>query len=159
MAAPPKQIPLQDASVDAVFVGEAFHWFDAGTRRARARARAPAARRGRTLSNSWWKTEPPLPDTAVELLRVPFVASGRAEAVETWPGVFAGSAFEPLRYETFGWALPVTADRLLELYATTSSIASLPEDERSALLERVGALLAERYVLPIDVELTWSRLA
>ena len=44
------------------------------------------------------------------------------------------------------------------MYATTSSIAALPEDERSALFEQVRPLLAERYILPIDVELTWTRL-
>jgi SAM-dependent methyltransferase len=154
-----EQIPLQDASVDAVFVGEAFHWFDA-ERAVPELERVLRPNGGVALfSNSWWRTEPPLPDAAAELLRVPFVASGRSEAVETWPDVFAESAFEPLRYATFGQRLPVTADRLLELYATTSSIASLPEDERSALLEGVRALLADRYVLPIDVELTWTRLA
>jgi ubiquinone/menaquinone biosynthesis C-methylase UbiE len=154
-----EEIPIQDATVDAVFVGEAVHWFDA-ERAVPELERVLRPRGGVALfSNSWWKTEPPLPDAAAELLRAPFVASGRAGAVETWPDVFARSAFEPLRHETFGWELPVTADRLLELYATTSSIASLPEDERSALVERVRALLAERYVLPIDVELTWTRLA
>ena len=154
-----ENIPLPDSSVDAVFVGEAFHWFDA-ERAVRELERVLRPRGGVALfSNLWWETEPPLPDAALEPLRVPFVASGRAEAVEVWPDVFAESAFEPLRFEGFGWKLSVSADRLLEMYATTSSIASLPEDERVALLERVRPLIADRYVLPIKVELTWTRLA
>jgi len=153
-----EKIPRTDASVDAVFVGEAFHWFDA-ERAVPELERVLRPRGGVALfSNLWWDTEPPLPDAALELLRVPFVASGRAEAVETWPDVFARSAFEPLRHEEFVWQLPVTADRLLEMYATTSSIASLPEHERDALLEQVRPLIAERYTLPIKVELTWTRL-
>ena len=47
------------------------------------------------ISNMGWATEPPLPDAALELLRVPYVASGRADAVETWREAFAASAFEP----------------------------------------------------------------
>jgi SAM-dependent methyltransferase len=158
LAGTAEEIPLPDSSVDAVFVGEAFHWFDA-ERAVPELERVLRPRGGVALfSNLWWDTEPPLPDAALELLRVPFVASGRAEAVETWPDVFARSAFEPLRHEEFVWQLPVTADRLLEMYATTSSIASLPEHERDALLEQVRPLIAERYTLPIKVELTWTRL-
>jgi ubiquinone/menaquinone biosynthesis C-methylase UbiE len=151
-------IPLDDGSVDAVFVGEAFHWFDA-TLAVPEVARVLRPRGGVALfSNLWWDTEPALPDEALELLRAPYVASGRAAAVETWRDVFAGSAFEPLRDERFGWELRVTADRLLELYSTTSSLAALPADERARLVAQVRPLLGERYVLPINVELTWTRL-
>jgi SAM-dependent methyltransferase len=65
-------IPVDSDSVDAVFVGEAFHWFDA------SRAIAEIARvlvpRGRLalISTHWWETEPELPESAMILLREPF---------------------------------------------------------------------------------------
>jgi SAM-dependent methyltransferase len=160
LAGTAEEIPLPDASVDAVFVGEAFHWFDPeGAVPEVARVLRP--RGGLALfSNLWWHTEPPLPERAVELLRVPYVASGRADAVETWRDVFAQTpAFEPLRDETFAHGIDVDADTLLALYQTTSSIAVLPEEARRDLVAQVRPLLDERYRLPIRVELTWTRLA
>ena len=40
-----EQIPMDDGSVDAVFVGEAFHWFDGAPRAARDAQGAAAGRR------------------------------------------------------------------------------------------------------------------
>jgi ubiquinone/menaquinone biosynthesis C-methylase UbiE len=158
LAGAAEAIPLEDASVDAVFVGEAFHWFDA-ERAVPEVARVLRPRGGvALLSNLWWDTEPPLPERALELLSVPYVASGRAEAVETWRDAFARSSFEPLRDETFSWSTTVGADELLDLYQTTSSIAALPAEERAALVAELRPLLAGPYVLPIRVELTWTRL-
>src|SRR5262249_60863540 len=96
--------------------------------------------------------EPPVPEHAAVLLRQPYVASGRATAVETWREAFAAHGdFEPLRDETFASGLDVDADRLLEMYETTSSIASLPARARTDLLAEVRPLLADRYRLPIRV--------
>ena len=47
LAGTAEAIPLDDASVDAVFVGEAFHWFDTSRGDRRDRARAASARRAR----------------------------------------------------------------------------------------------------------------
>jgi ubiquinone/menaquinone biosynthesis C-methylase UbiE len=160
LAGTAEAIPLGDASVDAVFVGEAFHWFEPGPAVAEL-ARVLRPRGGVALfSNLWWETEPPLPERAAALLRAPYVASGRADAVETWREAFAAhAAFEPLRDELFASALEVDPERLLEMYETTSSIASLPDRERAELLATVRPLLAGPYRLPVRVELTWTRLA
>jgi SAM-dependent methyltransferase len=153
-----ESIPLRDASADAVFVGEAFHWFDAPTA-VREIARVLRPRGGLVLiGNQWSYTDPPLPERALELLREPYVRSGRADAVETWPDAFRGSPFEPLREETFASEIVVDADRLLDMYATTSSLAALPRAERKALMADVRPLLSGPYRLPITVELTWTRL-
>jgi SAM-dependent methyltransferase len=154
-----ESIPLPDAIADAVFVGEAFHWFDAPAAVTEI-ARVLRPRGGLVLiSNLWWDTQPPLPERALEQLRDPYVRSGRAETVETWPDAFRGSPFEPLREETFGAELVVDGDTLLEMYSTTSSLASLPRAEREALVGEVRPLLAGPYRLPIRVDLTWTRLA
>jgi SAM-dependent methyltransferase len=151
-------IPLAAESVDAVFVGEAFHWFDAPVAIAEI-ARILRPHGGLALiSVHWWETEPPLPDAALELLSVPYLRS-LPERREPWDGSFVDSPFEPLREERFDEEGPMLDPApLLELLSTTSAIAALPDRERAALVAAVLPLLDGPYRLPIQVELMWSRL-
>ena len=151
-------IPLEDASVDAVFVGEAFHWFDARAAIAEI-ARVLRPRGGLAVFHThWWETEPPLPDAALELLRGPWERFA-AQRNAPWDGAFDESPFEPLRYERFEEAIDVSPDELLELYSTTSSLAAISTDERTELFAQVRPLLDGVYRLPIKHELAWTRLA
>lgn len=155
-----ERIPLDDARADAVFVGEAFHWFDA-PRALGELARVLRPRGGLALIwNQWWETEPPIPAEAHELLREPFERSGRAAMVaqDSWRKAFLGSPFEPLREEAFSEQAEVDSDLLVDLYLTVSSIAVLPDDQRDALAARLRELLSGPYRLPIRVELAWTRL-
>jgi SAM-dependent methyltransferase len=154
-----EDIPLATASVDAVFVGDAFHWFDA------PRAVAEIARVLRPsggvamIRNHFWETEPPLPDEALALLREPYVRSLPARR-DPWAPAFSGSLFEPLREEGFEQEpLVLESSALLELFSTTSALAALPDDERAALFAAVLPLLAGPYRLPTRSDVTWSRLA
>jgi SAM-dependent methyltransferase len=152
-----EEIPLMDASVDAVFVGEAFHWFDA------ARAICEIARvlrpRGAlaVISTHWWETAPPLPESVIEVLREPH-ARFADQRHPRWDQAFEPSPFQPLQYENFEDQITVDADRLLALYSTTSSCAALVADEREALFATVRPHLAGPYRLPIKHELCWTRL-
>ena len=158
LAGTAEEIPLEASSVDAVFVGEAFHWFDAAAAIAEL-TRVLRPRGGLALvSTHWWETEPPLPEAAQELLRVPFLRF-RDQRNPPWDEAFVDSRFEPLRAERFEDETTLDADSLLELYSTTSSLAALPHDERAALFAQVRPLLAGPYRLPIRHELTWTRLA
>ena len=57
LAGTAESIPLEDASVECVFVGEAFHWFDAG-RAIDEIARVLVPRGGLAIIWShWWETE------------------------------------------------------------------------------------------------------
>jgi ubiquinone/menaquinone biosynthesis C-methylase UbiE len=151
-------IPVGDSSVDAVFVGEAIHWFDAD-RAVPEIARVLRPRGGfARLSNRWTEPRPPLPEPARELLEQAYVWSGRAAVVQRWREAFAISPFEPLRDEAFDWELPVDGERLLSLYQTMSKVASLPDDQREEIVGGLRSLLEDAYVLPIRVELTWTRL-
>ena len=150
-------IPAEDASVDAVFVGEAFHWFDAAAAIAEI-ARVLRPRGGLAIVwVHWWETEPPLPDAALELLSEPYLRFS-AQRGPRWDDAFADSPFEPLQYRRLEDAVDVDPDELLELYSTTSSLAALPHDERNALFARVRPLLSGRYRLPTKSELAWTRL-
>jgi SAM-dependent methyltransferase len=151
-------IPLGDRSVDAVFVGDAFHWFDA-TAAISELARVLRPRGGAALiSSHWWETEPQLPDAATQLLSGPYLRY-RDQRNPPWDDAFADSPFEPLRVEHFEDEISVDADTLLELYSTTSSLAALPQGERAELFTEVRAHLGGQYRLPIKHELTWTRLA
>ncbi|HEX7310293.1 MAG TPA: class I SAM-dependent methyltransferase [Gaiellaceae bacterium] len=153
-----ESIPLEKASVDAVFVGEAFHWFD--PRAAIPEIARVLRRRGglAIIHVHWWETEPPLPEDALELLSEPWVRFS-AQRNPPWDSAFGRTAFEPLRYERWEDGIDVDPDELLELYSTTSSMAALPHDERAALFARVRPLLDRDYWLPIKHELAWTRLA
>lgn len=151
-------IPVDDASLDAVFVGEAFHWFDPNAAIAEL-VRVLRPRGGLAIvSTHWWETDPPLPASALELLSEPYERS-RPLRRPPWDDAFAESPFEPLRYDRADEELTVDPDELLTLYSTTSSLAALPEAERAALFDRVRPLLPGPYRLPLRHELTWTRLS
>ncbi len=150
-------IPLEDASVDGVFVGEAFHWFDTSAAIAEI-ARVLRPRGGLAIVHThWWETEPPLPDAALELLRGPWERFA-PQRNPPWDGAFDESPFEPLRYERFEEATTVDPDELLELYSTTSSLAALEPGDRAELFAQVRRYLSGPYRLPLKHELTWTRL-
>jgi SAM-dependent methyltransferase len=158
LAGSAEDIPAVDASFDAVFVAEAFHWFD---------AQAAIAEIGRVLrprgglaiiSMHWWETEPPLPEAALDVLREPYERFA-PQRNPPWDPAFEDGPFEPLRYYRLEEAVEIGADRLLELYSTTSSMAALPPEERAELLGRVRPLLEDAYRLPVKHELAWTRLA
>jgi ubiquinone/menaquinone biosynthesis C-methylase UbiE len=150
-------IPLEDASVDCVFVGDAFHWFDVD--RAIGEIARVLVPRGAlaVIWTHWLEPKPPLPPEAVELLSEPYDRSA-AQRPAPWYDRFRSSPFEPLHREEFVQELEVDPDTLLAMYSTQSSFAVLPDDERTALFDRVLPLLAGPYRLPIKHELTWTRL-
>jgi SAM-dependent methyltransferase len=157
LAGSAEAIPLGDASVDCVFAGDSFHWFD--TARAIAEIGRVLVPRGALaiVWTHWWEPEPPLSPAAVELLSEPYDRSA-PQRPAPWYDAFDDSPFEPLRREEFTQELVVDADRLLAMYSTQSSFAVLPDDERRELFERVRPLLSGSYRLPIRHELTCTRL-
>jgi SAM-dependent methyltransferase len=158
LAGSAEAIPLGDRSVDAAFVGEAFHWFDPVVAIPEL-ARVLRPRGGLAIvSTHWWETEPPLPEAALRLLSEPFERF-RPQRRPPWDDAFAGSPFVPLNYERAHEELTVDVDALLTLYSTTSSLAALAPGKRAALLTRVRPLLVGPYRLPLRHELVWTRLA
>jgi len=158
-------IPLDDHSVDAVFVGQAFHWFDRDLAFPELE-RVLRPRGGLALLwNSWFhEAEPPLPLEAVEVMEG-VMAWNAAEPRGTgseeweWPSKFEETAFEELRTETFeptGWTLD--AERLVSLYLSTSPYGTLPPDELEAVERSLRELIVGEHTLPLHAELCWTRL-
>jgi ubiquinone/menaquinone biosynthesis C-methylase UbiE len=156
-------IPLAGDSVDAVFVGQAFHWFDTDAALPEI-VRVLRPRGGLVLIwNTWWKTEPPIPPAAQEVTRRVSERPGlERHALETdeWRMGFDSSPFEPLREEKVEpEVLRLGADRLVTLYLSTSVFGTLPPDELAQVEEELRRLIVGEYDLPIGTELYWTRLA
>lgn len=134
-----EDIPLPDRRVDAVIVGQAFHWFD--PRRAHPEI-ARVLNPGGVLAAMWNTDDQRVPWVAEYARRAGF---GRGQAS---PG--SGSklvnhpAFEPLQWRSFEHVHLRTADSLVETVGTYSAVLVLPEEERAALLRRVREYLASR---------------
>jgi ubiquinone/menaquinone biosynthesis C-methylase UbiE len=165
-----ERIPLPSGCADAVFVGDAFHWFDGAA--AVAEIERVLTERGGValLWNNWWSDphdgttdslQPPLPAAARALLDDVYLRSGRAaaRAAKADPlAAFSGTGFRPLVEEKFTHSRPLTAAQVVDLYSTVSSVATLPPGEREEFKRKLLPLLAEKYRLRITTVLLWTRL-
>jgi SAM-dependent methyltransferase len=166
-----EEIPLADASVDGIFVGEAFGHFDGG------RAVAEIARvlrpRG-SLVLMWnlpagpWEpsiaaVEQLLDERIVrlgELSYDPLDLGGAHYSSRRWRLPFATSPFEELQEVRL--PNPQTLDRegLVSFLASMGWIADLPDADRLPLLDRVRSLLtAAGYRRTWETHVHWTRLA
>jgi SAM-dependent methyltransferase len=154
MAGTAEAIPLPDNSVDAVFVGEAFHWFDA------ARALEEIRRVGSglaVLARSWGETEQP------GLLPPPFWA----ELDGIWQRFHSGTTRDefpdwrdtvrPDGSERFEDTVRISGSDLVDLHLTGSTPASISDEERAAIAERAYPLMDEWYDLRVVTQVFWRR--
>ena len=163
-----ERIPLQGASVDAVFVGDAFHWFDGPVAVAEIDRVLRPGRGVALLWNLWWNDgddgtsdslEPPLSPAARALFDDVYVRSGRAaaRAEKADPAAcFRDSPFGPLALETFERFRQLSGAEVVELYSTTSAVAWLPVSERAELKRELLPLLGDTYRLKITTVLYWG---
>jgi SAM-dependent methyltransferase len=171
LAGTAERMPLPDQFADAVFVGDAFHWFDGEAAVAEiARVVRPGGGVA-LLWNHWWSDgddqsvntlDPPLPAEAQALLDEPYVSSGRAAARANMADplvAFAGGPFGPLVEEAFPRTEQLSGAEVVDLYATVSAVASLRPEQREELKRSLRALLAPSYRLEITTVLHWTRRA
>jgi SAM-dependent methyltransferase len=159
-----ERLPLAQGEVDAVFVGDAFHWFDGRSSLAEfARVLSPAggiALLWKAPAGPW---DPPLPEPARQLARGAIARGGepggpRVERGE-WREPFADSAFGQLHYEQIEHEFTSDRDGVIANYMSVSSIAGLPAGDREALRARLRKLIpAGRYRQPLQILLYWARL-
>jgi SAM-dependent methyltransferase len=164
-----EEIPMPDASLDGVFVAQAFHWFD----NERALAEIARVLRPRSALVVLWNVpagpwEPSIaaieqlllrraPDKA-ELgydpldLRSPRYASG------AWRQAFAASPFGALQEARLPNPQTVDRDGLVAFLASMGWIADLPDVDRVPLLEEVRSLLdAAEYRRSWETHVHWTR--
>jgi SAM-dependent methyltransferase len=160
-------IPLADASVDAVFVAQAFHRFDdecAVAEIARVlRPRGAVALMWNVPAGPW----EPSTATAEELLTergpsevsyIPLDLGGPRYAAGEWP--LAEPAFEPLEEVRLPNLQTLDLEGLVAFYASMGWIGDLPDDERLPLLAEVRSrLTAPVYERLWETQVHWTRRA
>jgi SAM-dependent methyltransferase len=159
-----EEIPLADASVDAVFCADAFHWFDGPRALAEiARVLRPPGGLVVVFSEPAGPSSPPVPDAVRERLdglRTRLKPPQRIPGSGLWRDAFADSAFEPLQGFDVPFEAVANRDALLAVVASRSFVATLPDDEREALFTEIGAALADvEYRQPFRAAVSWTRLA
>lgn len=134
-------IPLAAASVDAVTVAQAFHWFNGEEALAEIHR---VLRPGGGLALVWNAM-----DSGVEWVAA---LQGLVQGVRgsvphyggsPWRDAFQASRlFTPLTERTFGFKHELDEDGLVDRVASTSYVATLPDTDRRRLLDEVRALVA-----------------
>ncbi|MBI2710952.1 MAG: class I SAM-dependent methyltransferase [Actinobacteria bacterium] len=134
-------LPLPDESVDAVTAAQAFHWFDATAALAEfARVLRPGGGlalpyNARDRQVAWVRSFDEILDRFQREL-----AWSRPDLPDLVPLMAGAGAFTELQGATFPNSVPCTPDLLVALAASTSTVASLDDERRSACLEEVRAL-------------------
>ena len=141
-------IPLGDASTDAAFVAEAFHWFDserASDELARVlRPDAPL----RILFTTWnGSFDPGMPPKAKEafatVARRTGPAGGAKMETGAWKDGLTIAAFAPLTEQRIDFDHVTDRSGMISYYLSISSIAARPKAERDALREELESVVSE----------------
>ena len=136
-------IPLPDASVDVVTVGQAFHWFDAPA----ALAECARVLRPGGLLAMLWNVRDETVSWVRELGEIKDEVDGgppyRHHQEVDWEAVVGEcGAFEGYVEDWFPNWQEATVEVVVGRTASTSWISALPDDRREAVLDAVRALLA-----------------
>lgn len=158
LAGTAEQIPLPDDSVDAVFVGQALHWFDID----RAFPEIARVLRPGGVLGALWNAD----DQSVEWVCGLAGVTGLKTGVHPESQVEHPSGlFDPSEHQLFDHVQRRTADSLTATIATHSKVLVMPQDERTRLLTGIRAYLGSRpetargeFDLPIvTMAIRWQR--
>lgn len=132
-----ESIPLPDDAVDAITVGQAFHWF----RHGEAIPEMHRVLRPDGGVGLIWNARDNLPEEIVELVER-FVPPDRP-GPEDWPRLLEESGlFGPLEERTFPFSQRLDADGLAERMCSISFVAAAPPEERRRVAEELRAIVA-----------------
>ncbi len=129
-----EDIPLEDASVDAVVVAQAWHWVDS-TRAVPEVARI--LRPGGSLGLVWNTRDER--EAWVAALSALFAQYAVTNELASEPEV--GPPFGPLDHYELRWRNPMTAEEIVDLFASRSYLITLSPEERAEALQQVRALV------------------
>lgn len=133
-----EQLPFRDGSVDAVLVGQAFHWFDVEAAAAEiARVLVPRGGLG-VIRNAWDRSVAWLG----EMQALIDERRPRPSRIDSWRERLEQTGrFSALSGEVIKHIVEIDRDALLARVCSISFIAMLPADERAQLLIEVTRLL------------------
>jgi SAM-dependent methyltransferase len=144
-----ERMPLDDGSVNAVFVAQAFHWFDVPAAAAEIhRVLAPGGGLG-VIRNEWDESV----DWIVEMRALTARYSGRRERdrSDEWRELLGATGlFSAISEEVFPNPVRVDPDTLRARIASLSFVALLDDAPRERLLDDVSDLVARRGLVAAD---------
>jgi SAM-dependent methyltransferase len=151
-------IPLESGSVEAVVVGQAFHWFDGDA----ALGEIHRVLRTEGLLALFWnrRVDDDPVNRAIDELVDPYRHDTPTHRHDAWRAVFERtSLFVPLSEHDLPNEQRLDADGMEARVGSTSFIAALDDAERRRVLERARAIAGERMVtVPYRTEvLMWRR--
>jgi SAM-dependent methyltransferase len=139
LAGTAERIPLTDGFVDAVTVGQAFHWFDADAAlRELHRVLSP----GGGVALIWNARDERQPlQAALSEIFDRYEGDTPRRSQRDWKTMLAATGlFERTRRVLFSHVQPVDEQGVVDRVLSVSFMASLPEDERRAVEQQVRAL-------------------
>ncbi len=155
LAGSAEAIPLPDASVDAVFVAQAFHWFATDDAVAEI---ARVLRPGGVFADVWNETEEPFPLPEAYLARINEIFSERTGAEDdVREEVIRRGPFGELHRDSVLHEQLQTRDSVLVFMRSVSYVAKLPDDERDELMAELGSLLPPGdYRFAVRANVRWA---
>ncbi len=129
-----ERLPVEDASADAVVFGQSWHWTDSTQAAAEA---ARVLRPGGQLGLIWNMSDDRI-EWVAELRRLTKSKSSIShfEGPEPLPGFCDGHRLD------VPWTHWLHRDEMLELIQTWSSVSTMPDAERQAVVEAASKLFA-----------------
>lgn len=129
-----ERMPLPDASLDAVLLGQAWHWVDVAAASTEA---GRVLRAGGVLGLVWNIRDETVPWIA-ELTRI--MHGSHAEQLLSQEGARARHPFGPLDEHVWTWRRTLGRDALVDLVSSRSYVITATPDERARILAEVGEL-------------------
>lgn len=130
-------LPLPAASVDAVVLGQAWHWVDPVAASAEI---GRVVRSGGALGLIW-----NIRDDRVDWVRrlTEIMHGSHAEIMLAEGDPVVATPFGPLEQERWEWVRPITRDSLHRMAASRSYIITAPDEERARIRRELDALFDE----------------
>jgi SAM-dependent methyltransferase len=157
LAGSAERIPLDDASVDGVFVAQAFHWFDHDRAVPEiARVLRPGGILALVANRPDDSRPSPLPEPYRAYLEE-LHADAAFHGQPPWREVLGRGPFGEVHEASVPHEHVLDRAGLLDNARSVSWIASRPYEEREAVLAKLGSLLPEgTYAIPNSASLLWA---
>jgi len=133
-----ERMPLPDASLDAVLLGQAWHWVEVAAASAEC---GRVLRAGGVLGLVWNIRDES--DPWVGRLTAAMHGS-HAEQMLAGEGARVTAPFGELEQRTWRWTRTLTRAAFLDMAASRSYVITAPAGDRATILEAVGRLFDER---------------
>lgn len=132
-----ERLPLPDSSVDAVVLGQAWHWVDPG---------AGSVEAGRVLRPGGvlgliWNTRDDNVEWVARLTEIMHPSAAEKMVADGGPTV--GEPFGDMEARTWAWSRPMTRASLHDMVNSRSYVITADDAERARITREVDALLDE----------------